>query len=84
MKLIHYSHPTPFMFEGEEGGYQSSFSIGGKAGSYLITDIEATPMGIVVRRPDGPWDVLLAYGGGGGRIYRQQAKEPAQLKEARK
>lgn len=87
LKLLHYITPIPVAFEGEGSIHSTSFTLGGKAGAFDIVDIEATPLGVIVRRDPnqpGSYDVLVQPSGAYGRLAVRTRAEPAQLVQARK
>jgi len=90
MKLKSYTAIHPVQLFGEDGSAVLSFVVGGTVGTGVVYEVEATAVGVVVRREwpkelnkeGGPADLILV-GQGSGILLEKQRREPAQLKGAR-
>jgi hypothetical protein len=90
MKLKAFRTIHPIVLEGEDGSTPQTFIVGGQCGVGVVYEVEATPVGVVVRREwppgvsreGGPTDMIVV-GQGSGILLEKQRREPAQLKGAR-
>lgn len=81
MELYSHMHFQPIQLENESSEINArSVQIGSRVGSGVVTELEATPLGIVVRRsPENVRDLLLSPNGV-SYIAKKQAQQPAALK----
>lgn len=78
MKLFKFTVASPVLLEGESGLMPSTFQLGAQAGGAVVVDIEATPMGVIVRREgDGFRDLVLTGTGVGLTLHKMPAAQKA-------
>lgn len=78
MKLNHWHSESPVHVENEGVPATRDFTMG----IGLVVDIEATPLGIVVRRADPLADLLLGFSGW-GTIGTKSSQQPAGLRKTK-
>lgn len=78
MKLNHWHSESPVLVENEGVPATRDFTIS----IGLVVDIEATPLGIVVRRGDPLTDLLLGFNGW-GTIGTKAPQQPAGLRKTK-
>lgn len=83
MLLHKFTSDMPVMLEGEGSMSSRSFQVGAMVGASKVTSVEATSVGVIVRR-EGAFRDLLITGTGAGEILEKVKPEPAQLQDARR
>ena len=73
MKLFKVVSVVPILLEGEGSIANSHFQVGASCGKSVITEIEATPMGVIVRR-EGDAPDLFIVGSATGILLHKATK----------
>lgn len=82
MQLFKFESNMPVMLDGEGSMSSRNFQVGAQVGAAKVISVEATAIGVIVRR-EGPFKDLLITGDGVGMILEKVKPEPQQLAQAR-
>lgn len=81
MNLFRWVLDTPFQIEGEGSMATRSFQVGANAGAHVVTSIEKTDLGVIVKRANAPRDLILD-GPGSGELMPSAEGKAAAMKDA--